>query len=92
MKPHLKTAIIDGELQHVLITNGEAYQRFSSLRAALCALAFAMALAGCATMEKHPVATWVAAGVIAGSIAASTNHRTPNARGDDLCQPPLSCK
>jgi hypothetical protein len=43
-------------------------------------------------VKRHPVATWVAAGVIAGSIAASTDHRTPHAPGDDLCREPLSCK
>lgn len=52
----------------------------------------ALLLSGCATMERHPVATWVAAGIVAGSIAASTNHHTPNARGDDLCRGELSCK
>lgn len=62
------------------------------MSARITALIAALALSGCATIEKHPVATWVAAGVIAGSIAASTNHRSPSGPGADLCQPPLSCK
>lgn len=32
-------------------------------------------LSGCATMERHPIATAVIVGIAAGSIAASTNHR-----------------
>lgn len=43
----------------------------------LCAL-----LTGCATMERHPVATAVIVGIAAGSIAASTNHRA--ARSPDV--------
>ncbi len=49
------------------------------------------AIAGCATLERHPVATWVAAGVIAGSIAASSSRHTDTS-ADPLCRAPLSCK
>jgi len=31
-------------------------------------------LTGCATIQKHPVATGIAVAVIAGSIAASVHH------------------
>lgn len=39
---------------------------------ALCLIA----LTGCATCREHPVACWVATGVIAGTIVASGSHRT----------------
>jgi hypothetical protein len=33
-----------------------------------------LTLGGCATMQRHPVATGVVVALVAGSIAASTNH------------------
>ena len=47
-----------------------------------------LTLAGCQTLERHPVATWVVVGIAAGSIAASTSHRSPNHdvhTGDPYC-------
>lgn len=35
------------------------------------------AVAGCSTLERHPIATAVVTGVVVGSLAASTNHRSP---------------
>lgn len=31
-------------------------------------------LSGCATLERHPVATAIGLSIVAGSIAASANH------------------
>lgn len=33
-----------------------------------------LALSGCATIQRHPVATGIVIAVVAGSIAASTQH------------------
>lgn len=38
-------------------------------------LVLTLALSGCETLERHPIATAVIVGIAAGSIAASTNHR-----------------
>jgi hypothetical protein len=45
-------------------------------------------------VKRHPVATWVAAGVIAGSIAASSNHRDASCPpGPTICcKTPESCR
>jgi len=45
-------------------------------------------------VKRHPVATWVAAGVIAGSIAASSNHRNTSCPpGPTICcKTPESCR
>ena len=43
--------------------------------AALCAVLCANS--GCATLERHPVATGVAIGLIVGSIALSSQHEMP---------------
>jgi hypothetical protein len=88
IKPSLRPALYDGELQHVLTTNGESGQRFSTMKAAMCALATAMALQGCATMERHPILTAVGVGFVAGSLAASTSHR---ANGPDIATPSVDC-
>jgi hypothetical protein len=37
-------------------------------------LALGMSLAGCETIQQHPVATSVAVAFVAGSIVASTHH------------------
>lgn len=42
---------------------------------------------GCATLERHPVATAIGAGLIVGSIAAS-GHR---AQGPDVATPSVAC-
>jgi hypothetical protein len=39
-----------------------------------------LALTGCATLERHPIATAVIVGIAAGSIAASDSHRTEQPR------------
>lgn len=39
-----------------------------------------LALTGCQTMERHPIATAVIVGLAAGSIAASDSHRTEQSR------------
>lgn len=91
MKLQVRQKIVDGELNHVLVVGGQEFQRFTCLKAALAALVMAMACSGCQTMERHPVATAVVVGLAAGSIAASTNHRTP-APTSDLCKAPLSCR
>lgn len=58
----------------------------------VCVLALS---AGCATMERHPIATAVVTGLVVGSIAAS-GHRNPTGpRGDlpKMCQQNMeSCK
>ncbi len=39
-------------------------------------LALALALASCATLERHPILTAVGVGIVAGSLAASDSRRT----------------
>lgn len=68
---------------------GDSFANGTSKVVALLAVAL---LTGCATMERHPVATWVTTAVLVGSIAASAHHDTPQAPGADLCRAPLSCK
>jgi hypothetical protein len=47
----------------------------------------AMLLTSCATLERHPVATWVVAGIAAGTIAASDHSRRPAATdGQSICR------
>lgn len=41
----------------------------------LLLMASLLALTGCATCERHPVACWAGAVIVAGSVAASTNDR-----------------
>ncbi len=90
-KPSLKPRVIDGQLVHYVAVGGKPIQGHTSLKAALCAVSLAIALQGCATIERHPVATAVVAGIVAGSIAASKSERSA-LPGQDLCTPPLSCK
>lgn len=40
----------------------------------ILALLCALSLSGCATLERHPYATGFAVAIVAGSIAASTQH------------------
>ena len=39
--------------------------------------ALALALTGCATIERHPLITGAALAFVGTSIALSTNHRAP---------------
>jgi len=59
-------------------------------------LLVALCMSACATLERHPVATAVAVGFIAGSIAASQSGHTSPTRGGDfpaICRAtPESCK
>lgn len=41
----------------------------------LCSLFAALSLAGCATLERHPVLTAVGTAIIVGSIAATIEQR-----------------
>jgi hypothetical protein len=70
-KPGLKPQVIDGQLVHYVAVGGKPVQGHTSLKAAICALALAMALTGCEStqtfIKRHPVAS----GVIAGSLALS---------------------
>jgi len=54
----------------------------------LLLMASLLALTGCATCERHPVACWAGAVIVAGSIAASTNHRTD---GGHIPTPSVDC-
>jgi hypothetical protein len=63
----LTHALRDGQLEHVVIVQGEPVQAHTSRVAAMCALMLALACAGCQTMERHPRAT----AFIAGSLVLS---------------------
>lgn len=94
MKPSLTSTIVNGELQHVLVVGGEKFESFSCRRAAMAALATALTLSGCATLERHPIATAIVVGIVAGSIAASTSDRTtPAGMQPSICNTkPESCR
>lgn len=47
-----------------------------------------LAFTGCATLERHPIATAVIVGLAAGSIAASDSHRT---QAHDVNSQPVIC-
>jgi len=49
----------------------------------------ALTLAGCATLERHPIATAVIVGIAAGSIAASASHCS--APQHDVTTQPVNC-
>lgn len=75
MKPKVTQKIAEsGELQYVLHIAGEPFQAFSTLKAALCALITVMTMTGCATLERHPVATSIVGSVLVTSIALSSHH------------------
>lgn len=64
----------------------------------LAALAL-LALAGCATCQRHPVACTVGAVIVAGSIAASIDHNhharqrdVPSPRDPNCQQTPQACR
>jgi hypothetical protein len=96
-KPALSTAIVNGELQHVLVVDGQPFERFSSLKQALCALALAISLTGCATVndfaERHPRATAVIAGVAITSIALSTRGHSRESQMSEplIATPSVDC-
>lgn len=46
------------------------------------------ALTGCATCQKHPIACTVGAGLVAGSIVASSGHSNPDRHIDT---PSVNC-
>lgn len=48
------------------------------------------AVSGCSTLERHPIAAAVVTGVVVGSLAASTTHRSP-APGVDVTTQPVHC-
>lgn len=49
-----------------------------------------LAVAGCATLERHPIATAVIAGVVVGVVSANAGHRSP-APGHDVTTQPVIC-
>jgi hypothetical protein len=57
-------------------------------------LIVALALTGCATLERHPVLTAVGVAILAGSIAAIAEHqhdlRRPNAMPES-CHATFQC-
>lgn len=72
----LTTQLRDGELEHVVVVQGEPVQAHTSRAAAMCALMLAMACAGCETMERHPRATAFVASslILSAGIALSKGH------------------
>lgn len=71
----LTHAITDGELHHVVIVAGEPVQTHTSLKAAMCALALAIALTGCQTMERYPRTSAFLAASLMASAALSLESR-----------------
>lgn len=55
------------------------------MRALIC-IALAT-LSGCATLERHPIATAIGTGFLIGSIAASSHHTDHH----DVATPSVSC-
>lgn len=53
------------------------------------AAASLLTVAGCATLERHPIASAVVAGVIVATVAAQS-HRSP-APGQDVTTQPVIC-
>lgn len=53
----------------------QACEQFVSHFIRTTAAASLLAVSGCATLERHPIATTVVVGIAAGAIAASDNHR-----------------
>lgn len=54
-----------------------------------------LVLSGCATLERHPIATAVIVGVVAGSLAAHDSGRRDGLNGEmpSLCRTnPQSCQ
>jgi hypothetical protein len=70
----LKTQLRDGQLEHVVVVAGKPVQAHSSLPAAICALALAMALSGCTFCREHETACAVAAGVAVVGVGLSFKH------------------
>lgn len=54
-RPNLTTQLRDGALEHVVVVAGKPVQAHSTLKAAMCALALAMALSGCSLMPRSAV-------------------------------------
>jgi len=90
-RPTLKPQLRDGQLEHVVLIKGRAVQAHTSLKAAMAALLLGMALSGCETCERHPVACGAALVIVAGSIAASTaRHGTQAPEPDGQMSIPLT--
>lgn len=87
----VKPALRDGQLEHVVYVNGKPVQAHSTLKAALCALALAMALTGCATCERHPVACSAVIAFTATNVALSAHHSTVE-RPHDVSIQPVNCQ
>lgn len=86
----LTHAITDGELSHVVVVRGQPVQSHSTLKGAMAALLLAMALTGCETCQRHPVACGTGLVLLGGSLAASAHHST-NSMSHDVTTLPVSC-
>jgi len=74
----------------------QACEQFVSHFLRTTAAVSVLAVTGCATMERHPIATAVVAGVVVGSIAACSSHSLLAPSHDVTTQPVVcaagSCK